>query len=390
MNNDYLYNLTNKSDSSSGLKVSNAIWVDKGLQIGEDYKKSVSGKYFSDFMKTEFTNVGMAVSDINSWVSEKTNRRINEIVTAANISSDTKLMISNAVYFKGEWLNQFDRQKTVSAPFFTTVENQYEVDFMTMTESLQYFENNEYQFISKPYKDSDLSFCAILPKKLFGIGEIEKEMNNDFFKEILDSLYTTRTSLSIPKLKLELSYLLRDALINVGLKSAFTKEADFSGITKKEHLWLDQIIHKTWIELDEEKTEAAAATATFFIRGTTPSLKIFKADHPFVFFIIDNNTKAILFMGRYVKPTHGGTIEKESLAYNLEKREKEKFTIGDNAKKVLIVLDNKIISSAKMQALKSEDIESFNVYTDKEEIAKYSSENYDGIIVIKLKKKVKK
>lgn len=385
--NDYLYNLASKSDSCSGFKVSNAIWVDKSLQIEGRYRKSVSNKYFSDFMQTEFSNIESAVSDINRWVSEKTNRRISKIASSANISSDTKFMISNAVYFKEEWLNQFEKQKTISAPFFTSFEDQYIVDFMTMTESLQYFENDTYQFISKPYRDSDLSFCIILPKKLFGIEEIEKEINNDFFKEILDNTYSTRTLLSIPKLKMEASYMIGNALINAGLKSAFSNEADFSGITKNEPLWLGEVLHKTWIELDEEKTESAAATSTFMITGRAPSSKVFKADHPFVFFIIDNSTRAILFMGRYVKPIHGKAIEKESLTYNLEKREKEKFTIGDNASRILIVLDDKIISQAEMQALKSEEIESFKVHKDKEEIAKYSSENYDGVIVIKLKKK---
>src|SRR5690606_27794419 len=99
LKNDYLYNLTSKTDGDSGFKVSNAIWVDKSLQIEEKYKKSVSGKYSSDFMQTEFANIESAASDINSWVSEKTNGRINEIVNTANINSDTKLMISNAVYF---------------------------------------------------------------------------------------------------------------------------------------------------------------------------------------------------------------------------------------------------------------------------------------------------
>lgn len=382
--NDYLHNLANRSDSCSGFKVSNAIWVDKSLQIEGGYKKSVSSKYFSDFMQTEFANIESAVSDINRWVSEKTNRRINEIVSAANINSNTKLLISNAVYFKGEWLNKFEKQKTISAPFFTNVENQYKVDFMNMTESLQYYENDDYQFISKPYRDSHLSFYIILPKKLFGIEEIEKKMNNDFFKEILDSTYSTETFLSIPKLKLESSYMLSDALINIGLKSAFTNEADFTGITKEEPLWLGQVLHKTWIELDEEKTEAAAATTTIMIRGR-PNYKVFKADHPFVFFIIDKNTKAILFMGRYVKPPNGETIEKENLTYNLEKRKNEKFAIGSTNNKILYVVGKKIISQAEFSTINPRDIGSIEVIKNKEDISKYSSGNYDRVIVMTLK-----
>ena len=387
--NDYLYNLANKSDSCSGLKVSNAIWVDKNLQIEDRYKKSLSSKYFSDFMQTDFANVKSTVGYINSWVSEKTNRRINEIVNEASINSDTKLMISNAVYFKGEWLNKFDKQKTVSAPFFTSEKDQYKVDLMTMIEKLQYYETDEYQFISKPYRDSGLSFCVILPKDLFGIEEIEKKISDDFLKDILDSTHSTRTLLSLPKIKFKSSYMLGEALVNAGLKTAFTNKADFSGITKEKPFWLGELIHKTWIEIDEEKTEAAAATLTLMIRGLPPLTKVFKADHPFMFFIIDNSTRTILFMGRYVKPTHGETIDKECSASNLGERVKEKFAIGGNTNRTLIVLDNEIVTSAELAALKPEEIESFKVYKDNEaneEIAKYSSENYSGIVVVKSKK----
>jgi len=390
--NDFIHNHVRKSDSRSFYSVANAIWVDKSVKIDEVYRNSVGHKYLSDVEQTDFANADSAVSKINGWIYEKTNRRINEIVSSANVNSDTKMLISNAVYFKGEWLNKFEKQKTISAPFFTNVENQYKVDFMNMTENLQYFENDEYQFISKPYKDSYFSFFIILPKKLFGIEDIEKKLNIDFFNEIIDSTYSAKTSLFIPKLKLESSYKLEDALKNLGLKTAFTSEADFSGITKEAPLMLDQVLHKTWIELDEEKTEAAAATAAVGVRGAgLPSYKVFKADHPFVFFIMDNRSNEIILMGRYIKPTGGEKIEKEILTKNLENRMQEKFSIGNGYKEPLYVVDKKILSRAEIQAINPEDIESINILKDKEEVGKYSSKNYDGVIVITLKKrKIKK
>lgn len=387
LNNEYLNNIASISDSCSGLNISNAIWLDKSLVVEGEYSKAMSDKYLSDFEQTEFANTESAVSDINAWVSEKTNQRITEIVSELDIVAGTKLVISNAVYFKGEWLMKFDKQKTISAPFFTSSENQCKVDFMNMTESLQYFENDEYQFISKPYRNSDLSFGVILPKKLFGIEEIEKKMNNDFFNEILDSTYYIKTALSIPKLKLESSYELSDALQSVGLKTAFTNKADFSGITKEAPLQFSKILHKTWIELDEEKTEAAAATTTGVRITGLLSYKIFKADHPFVFFIFDNKSKVILFMGRYVKPLNGVEIEKENMTHNLEKRKQEKFGVGNAGNGVLLVVDNKIVSQTEFQAINPEDIESMNVYKDKEKVAKYSSKDYDGVIIITLTKK---
>ncbi len=387
LDNNYFQNFANKSDSCPGFKVSNAIWLDKNYVVEGEYSKSVSDKYRSDFEQTEFADTKTAVSDINGWVSEKTNRKINEIISDADIDADTKLVISNAVYFKGEWLLKFNNQETISAPFFTSIENQYKVDFMNITESLRYFENDEYQFISKPYRNSDLSFGIILPKTLFGLEEIEKKLNNEFYNELLDSEYYIKTALSIPKLKLESSLELSDALKSEGLKTAFTSEADFSGITKEAPVQLTKVLHKTWIELDEDKTEAAVATATGLRITGLPSYKVFKADHPFVFFVFDNQSRAILFIGRFVKPANGEEIEKENLTHNLEYRKQEKFAAGNVGNGVLIVLDNKIVSQAEFQTINPDDIESMNVYNDGKEVSKYSSKNYDGVIVVTLKKK---
>ncbi len=389
---DYLLELAAKTDDCSGFKVYNAIWTDKNLNINEQYKKTVSDRYFCDFRQTEFSNTESAVSDINRWISEKTNQRITRIADADNIDQTTQVLISNAVCFKGEWLHTFDRHKTVPAPFFSSVENQFEIDFMNKMENLQYYENEEYQFISKPYKDSDLSFCMILPKNLFGIGEIERKINSDFFKVIFDSAYSAKVSLHMPKIKMESSLELSNALKNAGLLTAFTNEADFSGITKETPLMLGQVLHSTWLELDEEKTEAAAATANVINIAGKPSYKIFKADHPFIFFVTDNRSGTILFMGRYVKPVSGVKIEEdtESLTHNVEKREKEQFLAGAKENRVLFVLDKKIISQAEFETINPEDIESINIHKDKERVSNYSSGNYDGVVEIKLKEKKKR
>lgn len=312
-----------------GYAVTNAVWLDKSFKVTEKYRKSVTHHYLADFKQTDFRNKEIAVADINRWVAEKTNRRITDIMDVSHINPETSFILSNALYFKGEWLNKFDKKKTKSAPFFTNIENQYRVSFMNITEDLHYFETNMYQFIAKPYKDSQLSFCIVLPKEVFGLTEIEKEMDADFLKDILDSTRLATTLVSIPKLKIESNFELSNALKKMGLNAAFSDMSDFSGITEEAPLALDKILHKTVIELDEEKTEAAAATSSsYFIRGL-PSHHVFKADHPFIFFVIDNQTKVILFMGRYSKPTDGEAIEKESLASNLEKRKNEKFFFGN-------------------------------------------------------------
>ncbi len=387
---NFLNYFGNNTDSSSVLNVSNAIWLEQDLQVKSEFKKRVTNRYSSDLKQTKFENTLSAISDINEWVSEKTEGRIMEIVDESNINSNTKLLISNAVYFKGEWLNKFEKEKTKTGRFYTSAENQYSVDFMKKTENLQYFENEEFQFISKPYKASGISFCIILPKKLFGIEDVEKKMTNDFFEEILDSTYRTRIALSIPKFKLESNYELSRALINAGLETAFSAKADFSGITKEVPLMLSRVIHKTWIEIDEDKTEAAAATAiSIMIRGTKPaSHKIFTADHPFVFFIIDNSTGAIVFMGRYVQPISGDKVleDEESLRHNLKERKKQPTAVGGSRDKLYIV-DGKVSTQAELTKIPPDNIESIKIFKDKKQISQYTSGNYDGVIVITLKKK---
>ena len=381
--NDYLKDFLSKTDSNEVFKVSNSIWLDNKMQVKNRYRQVVFDKYSSDFNRTDFTDVRSSVSAINSWVDEKTNHKIGEIITAEDVTPSTRLVLLNAVYFKGKWKNRFQKDKTVSSTFFTSSEEQYKDNFMTMVESVPYYENDNYQFIEKPYAESDLSFCILLPKKIFGIDELERNINSDFFEKIIDSAQLTQVSLSIPKIKLESSVELSDALKKAGLASAFSEDADFSGITEAP-LALGKVIHKTFIELDEERTEAAAATAATVRITGLPSYRVFKADHPFLFFIKDNRSKAILFIGRYAKPTNGEKIE-ENLASNIERKKAEKFSTGNLNKPVLFVLDGDIISEIEFKGLSAENIEAIHVYKDKGEIAKYSPKDYDGLVVITLK-----
>lgn len=389
-NYDDLYKPENNLDNLFGLKISNAIWVDKKFEVEAAFKNVVSSKYFSDFKQTNFANTALAVTDINRWVSDKTNQRITNMVSPSDINSETKLMISNAVYFKGEWRTKFEKLKTAESTFFTDNENQYKVDFMNITEDLNYFENDVFQFVTKPYKDSDMSFCVLLPKTLYGLEAIENNLNTDFFNEILEQTVATEVWLSIPKIKMETSYKLKSALINMGLNDVFNNEADFSRILKNEPLAIEQVAHKTYIDINEDYTEAAAATTTnVYIRGL-PSYKTFKADHPFVFFIVDNKTKAMVFIGRHTMPQNGKIIDKEKLASNLANRTTRKFIslYNDSETEPLIFIkEGDTTRQVDINDFNFNDIETIKVYKDTdEESAKFTSDKNRGVIVITLKK----
>lgn len=388
MNIQYLHGLAFESDSSSILKVSNSIWADKNLNLEEVYINSIKDKYHSDIKRPFFVNKDSTISEINDWVARNTNHKITRIINARNVDPDTKLLIIDAVYFNGEWSNKFIGRNTRSAPFYTSIDNQYNVHLMNIIENLQYYENDLLQFISKPYKDSDLSFCVILPKDIFGIGKVENRLNTDYLNLLLDSTYKTKVSLSLPKLELESSLKLKEALNKMGLNSAFSRNADFSGISRDTSLMLGQVLHKAWIGLDEYKTESAAATSTGIRIIGLPSYKIFNADHPFVFLIIDNRTRGIIFIGRYFEPVGYERIQGglESLTKKLENRRKEKFSVGNESKN-LIIVDNKIFSHAEFARINPKEIESIELVRDEKEMRKYSKERYDAVIVVRLIKK---
>ncbi|RXP59383.1 serpin family protein [Lutibacter sp. HS1-25] len=390
-NSDYPNKFTLKTDSLAGLKISNAVWVDKRFQVEPAFKNAVSNKYSSDFKQTEFANTKQAVSDINYWVADKTNQRITNMVSPTDINSETKLMISNAVYFKGEWLKKFEKHRTAESTFFTDNENQYKVDFMNTTEKLNYFENDAFQFVAKPYKDSYLSFCMMLPKELNGLEAVEKSLNANFFDEILEKSSNTEVWISMPKIKMEASYKLKSALTNMGLNTVFNNEADFSGILKNEPLAIAQVAHKTYFDINEDYTEATAATTTIvYIRGM-PSYKTFKADHPFVFFIIDTKTKAIVFMGRYVTPEDGKMIDKADFENNIEKRVLKNLGWNSGKEPLLILTDGKKMKEVDIQDVNFKNVIDFKVYTKKEDIEKYTTKAYYGIgVVVFTVKKIKK
>jgi serpin B len=312
-NNEYLSgfptfseNLITWRDSSNYLNISNAIWIQKDFSITIDYKNNITQKYSSDLKTIDFKQKINASNEINDWVTDKTNGLIKNIISPNDINDYTRLIISNAIYFIGKWDNEFDKKLTKPDDFYSFDKSKSEINFMNKTEYLSYYENNDFQFISKPYEGNDKSFCIILPKTRYGLTDIENELTNSTIHTILNNTNYLQVRLTIPKFKLETNYSLIEPLKKLGLDKAFKPEADFSGITTEEPLMINKVNHKAYIKIDEEKTEAAAATIIAMMTGSAggsmPKPKIFKADHPFTFMIIDNKTKGIIFIGRYARP----------------------------------------------------------------------------------------
>lgn len=284
-------------DAENTFSVANRVWLRNGLRLKEAYKDILLLNYGSTAKELDILkDAENSRKIINDWVSEKTKGKIPNLLQ--KLEPDTQMILTNAIYFNAEWASKFNKKNTSEEKFFFNDSDYVKVDMMKKYGDFLYAERDGSKIIKIPYKGRRFSFVAVLPP----LGQ-EIELDADIFKNLLDSLSEYEVDLWLPKFKIEKSYELKDLFNALGIKLAFTDFADFSGITKDEKLKIDAVIHKTFIEVDEEKTEAAAATAITMMRATAiaPVKKPraeFHADRPFIYFIVDDYTGTILFTGR--------------------------------------------------------------------------------------------
>jgi serpin B len=215
------------------------------------------------------------------------------------ITPRTLLVITNAIYFKGMWALQFDEGLTRKSDFRTGENKSVEVDMMSLPDqSFRYLDTSEAQVLELPYRGENTSMVLLLPKG--DIGDFESSLSYEKLESLMDGMREKEVNVYLPKFKLEESMSLNEPLIDMGMKPAFGTEADFSGITGSRDLYISDVVHKAFVEVDEKGTEAAAATAVVFTR-TALRENVFRADHPFIFLIQQGDN--ILFMGRVMDPT---------------------------------------------------------------------------------------
>ncbi len=247
---------------------------------------------------------------INHWVEDQTEDRIQNLIPEQAITPDTTLVITNAVYFKGKWVLQFSENNTKSATFRTGQDTSVAVDMMQRTDvdaHYAYAETEDLQILRMPYEHESgkaLSMLVILPKN-DDIALAETALPTKELAEAITEMKPTQVKVFFPKFKLETTYLLPKTLTTMGMPTAFGPEADFSGMDGTRDLSISDVIHKAFMEVSEEGTEAAAATGVIIGRGMTVEnpVPIFRADHPFIFMITDDETGMVLFMGRMADPT---------------------------------------------------------------------------------------
>ncbi len=293
------------------LMFANALWGENSYVFLPEFKEFIYEYYSGAFEPLDFRySPEPARLRINKWVEDKTNEKIKDLIPSGNITADTRLVLTNAVYFKSAWALKFSKMRTRFEDFFLSAGTPVKRKFMNKTDRYPYFETDTAQILQLSYTAEDLSMYIVLPKSVDGIKKIEETLGKDFLDKMLSNHLIRKVSVSMPKFTITDTFNLHDHLKTMGMPLAFSDLADFSGISKyikeqQNQLKISAVIHKAFIEVDEKGTEAAAATGVMMKAGglaeEVPVVR-FNADHPFMFFIVHNKTKTILFMGKVVNP----------------------------------------------------------------------------------------
>jgi serpin B len=299
----------NAAGSKGGyeLSVANALWGLTGYPFSPGYLNSVEKTYGGHLADLSFTSDPEGSrKTINDWVAEKTHDKIKNLMPQGSIVPTTRLVITNAIYFKGKWDKPFPKAATQDAEFAVSPTKKVNVPLMYQQAKLRYAEDADAQMVELPYGRDQLSMRIILPKAADQLSAIEHKLTTSGLGDLTDRLATEDVRVWLPRFKIESGYSLEDVLASMGMKLAFNPgSADFGGMTSASHLFISAVVHKAYVQTDEEGTEAAGATglamgATAIMARHEP--KVFRADHPFVFEIVHQQTGAILFMGRLAAP----------------------------------------------------------------------------------------
>lgn len=286
------------------LKIANALWGQEDLSFRKHFLRVLADDYGAPLARVDFGKPGEAREQINGWVESQTRGRIRQIIPEGEPGPDVRLALANAIYLKASWENPFKAGRTAEAPFTTGAGDQVTARFMHRTETLGYAGTENVQVLSLPYRDGRLSMVILLPRKSDGLEELEARLDPEQLTGWLSALSPTHIHVTLPRFEFESSFDLTGTLVEMGMRDAFDPgRADFSEMAEVP-LFISLVLHKAFVSVDEEGTEAAAATSVLMSRAMAPSEPAveFQADHPFLFLIRHRGTGAILFLGRFSNP----------------------------------------------------------------------------------------
>ena len=295
------------------LDLANGLWGQKAHPFQPAFWQIARQLYEANVNQVDFrTQAEPARKDINAWVSRQTKNKITDLLPPGVLNADTRLVLVNAIYFKGRWTNPFNPTNTVNAPFSITPAHKIQAPLMHCETHCNYAEAEGLQLLELPYSNdgeaapaAHLSMVVLLPKQLDGLKKLENSLTPAALNHWLDQARAQKVNVFLPKFKMTAQFSLAETLAAMGMSNPCSSQADFSGIDGARDLFISAIVHKAYVDVNEEGTEAAAATGMVMsLSSAMPRpTPVFRADHPFIFLIRDTQSGTILFLGRVTDPT---------------------------------------------------------------------------------------
>jgi serpin B len=288
------------------LYTANALWAQKGHPFLPAYVSLIRQSFHAGLSAIDFQHATEdARRTINAWVEKETREKIKELLAPGVLNDMTRLVLTNAIYFKGNWERPFRKGATRTEPFHITAKEDVSVAMMHQKAHFQYLDEGDFQVLQMPYKGKDLALVVLLPRKAEGLAALEKSLTMEKLTAGLAKLANREVAVSFPKFRMTEELQLAKTLSAMGMSLAFSPgRADFSGMDGSRELFLSAVIHKAFVDVNEEGTEAAAATGIAVVataaRADQPI--VFRADHPFLLLIRDTRSGGVLFMGRLTQP----------------------------------------------------------------------------------------
>lgn len=289
------------------LHIANALWMQEKYKFLPEFLAVGRDQYRAGLETVDFASAAeQARETINAWVADRTSGKIKDLVPPGHLSALTRLVLTNAIYFRAAWLVPFDKQQTHTGPFTLPDRKKVEVPLMQQKgEFFRYLEQANLQILELPYGGESKSMLVLLPRNPDGLPALEKKLDAKTLAGWLDKLSHRNVEVTLPRFTLTCAFSLNDALAALGMRDAFDDSgaADFSGVDGNRDMYLGAVLHKAFVDVNEEGSEAAAATGVAFGGIDEPEKPaVFRADHPFLFLIRDDRSGSVLFLGRVTNP----------------------------------------------------------------------------------------
>jgi serpin B len=283
------------------MSIANSVWIENDFTAKKNFTDILTDYYNADAESFDI-NDASAPDKINAWIEDNTNGLIKKMIEKLN--DNTVMLLINAIYFKGKWKSQFDESKTIQMPFYKSAGNQINVPMMKQKTDFSVYEGNGFVLAEFPYGQGNFVMDVILPNEQGGLNNTIESVSDESFTTWLNQMSERETDVSFPRFKYGFKKTLKEVLTDMGMGIAFTDGADLSNITDQYDLLINEVTHQTFIETNEEGTEAAAATVVDIgVTSMPPAALVFKMDHPFIYIIREITTNSIIFMGKVADPS---------------------------------------------------------------------------------------